>query len=99
MLRACFKAVDYWRAHPDEGNEIIAKRLKLPLKDVIDMLSGIKIMGLQDNKDFFSAEKDSPAAKAFMAAAEAWLGAGLIKEVESPNSGIDRSLINDLKVQ
>lgn len=33
-MRAYFAAVAWWKAHPAEGNEIIAKALKFPLSDV-----------------------------------------------------------------
>jgi NitT/TauT family transport system substrate-binding protein len=34
FIRAWFQAVEYWQANPKEGNEIIAKALKIPLDDI-----------------------------------------------------------------
>ena len=37
-MEAYFAAVDYWKAHPDEANQIIAKALNFPLSDVEKVL-------------------------------------------------------------
>ena len=98
MLRACFKAIDYWKAHEKEGNEIIAKRLALPIGDVEGMLSGIQIMSLADNKEFFGTQTSpGPAYQAYDAAVAAWLKEGLIKVGQSAADGIDPALISELK--
>ncbi len=97
MLRACFKAVEYWKAHPKEGSEIIGKHLKLPIVDVDGMLGGIKIMSLEDNKQFFGSDGAiGPAFDAFQSASDAWIDEGLIKKKDAPESGIDPSFIRDL---
>mgnify|MGYP001561753512 CR=1 FL=1 len=86
FLRACFRAVDYWKEHPDEGNKIIADRFDLPLKDVEGMLSGIEIMDLQKNKAFFGIGQEgaSPAVLAYKSARSAWEQEGLIGAAAEP---------------
>lgn len=98
MLKACFRAVEYWKTHKKEGNAIIAKRLSLPIEDVESMLSGIKIMDLADNKRFFGTEASpGPAYEAFDSAVDAWLKEGIIKAKQSAKDGIDPTLIAELK--
>jgi NitT/TauT family transport system substrate-binding protein len=98
FLRACFKAIDYWKAHPSEGNEIIAKNLNLPIADVQNMLAGIKIMDYEDNRQFFgTASNPGPAYRAYTNAVEAWLKEGLIKKAGKPEDGIDPSFIANLR--
>jgi NitT/TauT family transport system substrate-binding protein len=97
FLRACFKATDYWKAHPEEGNDIIARNLNLPLADVQSMLSGIKVMDYEDNRKFFgTTSTSSPAHQAYKNAVEAWMQEGLIKKPSRPEDGIDGSFIANL---
>lgn len=97
MLRACFKAIEYWKEHPEEGNEIIAKNLGLPITDVESMLSGIRIMDYKDNNQFFGTEDNpGPAYDAYKSANEAWIKEGIIKKEEPPENGIDPTFISEL---
>ncbi|GAH76299.1 unnamed protein product, partial [marine sediment metagenome] len=97
FLKACFKAIDYWKKNPVEGNQIIAKNLNLPLKDVEDMLSGIRIMDYKDNMSFFGTEEKPGAIyKAYENCVDAWLNEGVIKAKSLPNESIDPSFIQGL---
>lgn len=51
FIRAWFQAVEYWQAHPHEGNAIIAKVLKIPTDTI--STAGIKFLTLSDNKKAF----------------------------------------------
>lgn len=53
FIRAWFQAVDYWKAHPKEGSEIIGKALKIPPEDV--SLAGYELFSLAE------AQKQLPA--------------------------------------
>jgi NitT/TauT family transport system substrate-binding protein len=98
FLRACFNAIDYWKAHPAEGNEIIARNLNLPVADVEGMLAGISVMNYDDNKHFFgTADSPGPAYQAYRNAVDAWIKEGLIKKAGKPEDGIDPSFIANLR--
>jgi NitT/TauT family transport system substrate-binding protein len=98
FLKACFKAVDYWKTHRDEGNEIIARNLNLPVADVESMLSGIKIMDFEDNRQFFgNINSPGPVYQAYRNAVEAWLQEGLIKKSGRPEDGIDPGFVTNLQ--
>ena len=98
FLSACFKAIDYWKAHPDEGNNIIARNLNLPLADVQSMLEGIKIMDYNDNRTFFvTSASPGQAYQAYKNAVDAWTQEGLIEKPSNPQDGIDSSFISNLK--
>jgi NitT/TauT family transport system substrate-binding protein len=59
-LKAYFDAVSWWKAHPKEGNEIIAKGLQFDVKDVENVLGkdgqwykgGIYVFDLPDAAKF-----------------------------------------------
>jgi len=98
FLRACFKAIDYWKANPDEGNNIIARNLNLPIGDVQSMLSGIKVMDYGDNRAFFgTSSAPGPVGQAYKNAVDAWLQEGLIKKPSKPEDGIDGTFVSSLR--
>ena len=52
FIRAWFQAVEYWQAHPKEGNIIIGKVLNIPPETI--SLEGVKLLTLDDNKKRFT---------------------------------------------
>ncbi|MGK4006447.1 ABC transporter substrate-binding protein [Sorangium sp. So ce1036] len=34
FVRAWFQAVEYWKTHPEEGDQVIARALKIPVEDI-----------------------------------------------------------------
>lgn len=55
FIRAWFQAVDYWQAHPQEGNAIIGKVFHVPPNTV--SIAGVKLLTLSDNKKAFTLGK------------------------------------------
>ena len=51
FLRAILRAVEHWRAHPEEDNAIIAQALAIPLGEVQPL--GLKLLSLADNRRAF----------------------------------------------
>ncbi|MGH8564130.1 MAG: ABC transporter substrate-binding protein [Gammaproteobacteria bacterium] len=51
FLRAILRAVEHWRAHPEEDNAIIARALAIPLGEAQTL--GIKLLNLADNRRAF----------------------------------------------
>ncbi|WP_437736128.1 ABC transporter substrate-binding protein [Sorangium sp. So ce1335] len=56
FLRAWFQAVDYWKAHPQEGNEIIAKALNIPAADI--STEGYEFFSLEEVRQRFAPGND-----------------------------------------
>jgi len=54
ILRAYFRALDFWKAHPTEACAIVAKKFKDTPTDVSQQLSGITMLGLEDNGTAFT---------------------------------------------
>jgi NitT/TauT family transport system substrate-binding protein len=85
FLRGWFKAIEYWRQHPEEANKIMAQSLGIGLEDLQGMLQGVKYADLMENRRYFGTpDEPGPYAKVFTAAEEVWIEEGMIeKKVES----------------
>lgn len=95
FLKACFEAVDYWKAHPDEGTEIVSRKLSMPQNEVQQMLPNMRIASYQDNLEFFGdGGRGSPAYSAYEVATRIWIQEGVVKPSnDSPADAIDASFI------
>lgn len=60
LLRAWFEAVDWWKAHPDEGNELVAKGLDWPVADVRLTQYGAIMLTLDQNLGAFGIDGGKP---------------------------------------
>jgi len=103
-MQAYFKAVAYWKAHPAEGNEIIAKGLKFPVADVELVIGkdgtpfdgGIWVFNLDEAARFMRVKDGAvPMGGAngiqdhWKLTNEWWLKFGLMKETLPPEAGIE----------
>jgi NitT/TauT family transport system substrate-binding protein len=90
MLRACFRALDYWKNNKADGDAITARGVGLQLPELQSMLSGIRIVDLAGNKAFFGTpSQPGPAYDAFKLAVNSWISEGVMKQSISPNDAID----------
>ncbi len=60
LLRAWFEAVDWWKANPNEGNELIAKGLDWPIEDVKLTQYGAIMLTLDQNLGAFGIGDGKP---------------------------------------
>jgi NitT/TauT family transport system substrate-binding protein len=99
FLRACFEAVDYWKAHPDEGSEIVAKRLGLSKSEVNKMLPNMRIVNYEDNVKFFAdGGPGSPVYSAYQLATRIWIQEGVVKSRnDNPADATDSSFIRQVR--
>ena len=63
LLRAWFAAVDWWKANPDEGNELIAKGLDWPMADVKLTQYGAIMLTLDQNLGAFGIGNGKPVCQ------------------------------------
>ncbi|MFD2369149.1 ABC transporter substrate-binding protein [Brevibacillus sp. GCM10020057] len=57
FVAAMAEAMDYWKEHTDESNEIMAKGLKIDLAEFTGTVPGLKFMNKDDNKKLFGDGK------------------------------------------
>jgi NitT/TauT family transport system substrate-binding protein len=98
IVKSWNEAVAYYRAHPDESIEIMAKGVGGWLKDPKDFketLPGIKFYGAEDNKAFFGTkDKPGPLYQTVKDAIDIWSSKGKVQVKTSPEQLIDYSFVN-----
>ena len=98
IVKSWNEAVAYYRAHPDESIEIMAKGVGGWLKDPKDFketLPGIKFYGAEDNKVFFGTkDKPGPLYETVKDAIDIWSSKGKVQVKTSPEQLIDYSFVN-----
>lgn len=112
LLKAFYDGQAYWQAHPEEGNQIIAKALKFKIEDVAAILGpkaeyciggGYFAPFITDARVCGVAPGDpghsmpnGAIAGAFSLINEWWLKLGTMKKTVPVESGVDCSLLGDL---
>jgi NitT/TauT family transport system substrate-binding protein len=98
VVKSWNEAVAYYREHPDESIEIMAKGVGGWLKEPADFkatLTGIKFYGAEDNKAFFGTkENPGPLSQTVTEAIKIWSGQGRLQVETSPDKLIDYSFVN-----
>lgn len=56
FVKAMGEAMDYWREHKDEADEIMAKGLKIDKEEFVATEAGLKFLTKEDNKQLFGTE-------------------------------------------
>lgn len=98
IIQAWFKALEYWKAHKEESDNIMAKSYGLKVEEFKAMCDGVRFYDLTKNKDYFGSVNElSPIYKVFESASSLWLKAGIIKAKKTPKDAIDGSFIAELK--
>ncbi|MDR1014684.1 MAG: ABC transporter substrate-binding protein [Coriobacteriales bacterium] len=78
LTAAWYEAIEFYRANPDEGNEIMARGLGLDVDEIADMASGITFMGAEENATFLDRSSDSGIYEVAERAMKFWQGMGVI---------------------
>jgi NitT/TauT family transport system substrate-binding protein len=100
IVKSWNEAVAYYRAHPDESSEIMAKGvggwLKEP-KAFKETLPGIKFYREEDNKAFFGTkDKPGPHYETVKDAIAIWSSKGKVQVKTTPEQLIDYSFVNSV---
>jgi NitT/TauT family transport system substrate-binding protein len=97
FIHGWFKAMQYWKEHPNEANQIMAKALQLELIDFERMLKLVDLSDLQDNRDFFAT--DASGMSKFRRLVEQvntiWVREGVTQR-RVPPAEVDRSQMIEL---
>ena len=63
LLRAWFEAVDWWKANPEEGNDMVAQGLDWPVADVRETQYGAIMLNLDQNLGAFGVGDGKPVCQ------------------------------------
>jgi len=97
VARGWFKALDYWKANPQESNEIMAKHYNVSTSEFADLITGVKWPTLDENKTYFGPGEQK--GKFYSIAdifSNAFLELGSIKSKPNIDDAVDKNIINNL---
>lgn len=78
LTAAWYKAIEFYKANPEEGNRIMAEGLGLDPEEIADMASGITFMGAEENSVFFDKTTKDNIFEVALRASDFWSDLGLI---------------------
>jgi NitT/TauT family transport system substrate-binding protein len=58
FVKSMGEAMDYWKANEKEANEIMAKGLKIDVKEFEGTVTGLKFFSKEDNKELFGTKSN-----------------------------------------
>jgi len=94
VVDSIFRAIDYWKAHPEEADAIMAPHFQLDQKKYAAILGGARFCDQTRNRDFFgNSQTPGPIFEVAARASEIWKDAGVIKEPVAPASVISVKLV------
>lgn len=98
VVDAIFRAIDYWKAHPEEADAIMAPHFQLDPKKYAAILSGARFCDVARNREFFgTADKPGPIFDVAKRASDIWLDAGTIKSAVPPAKIINAQVLGAVK--
>jgi NitT/TauT family transport system substrate-binding protein len=97
VMRSWFKALDYWKEHPSEANQIMAKHYNSTPDEFAELIKGLAWPRYDENRTYFGT-KESPGAiygvgQTFL---EVFLETGQIKSKPDVSQGIDERPLQTL---
>jgi len=95
IVQGWFSALEYWKQHEDEANQIMAKAYGLEVKEFKDMCSGVRFYDKAKNQTYMGSGMDSEIYRVFRSAGDLWLSNGVISQTVQPEARIDASFIGD----
>jgi NitT/TauT family transport system substrate-binding protein len=94
IVNAIFRAIDYWKAHPDEANAIMAPHFQVDAAKYALILSGAKFADLTRNQQYFgSASVPGPIFDVAKRASVIWLDAKVIQVPVKPETIISTAFL------
>lgn len=86
FMHAWYRSVDYFRANPEVGKEIMARRMGLPVSDFDSVLGAIRIVAKEENEKAFAKSSSPNLYELVDTISGFWKENGFIKEIRSPES-------------
>ncbi|RMF88649.1 MAG: taurine ABC transporter substrate-binding protein [Nitrospinota bacterium] len=97
VVNAWFRAVDFWKQHPQEANTLMAKAVGGWLKDpkvFAETLQGVKLLGREENRKFFGTkENPGPIFTTAAKAIQIWKDFGKLSWEPKPEEIIETKFV------
>jgi NitT/TauT family transport system substrate-binding protein len=97
VMRAWFKALDYWKEHPSDANQIMAKHYNSTPDEFAELIKGLSWPAYEENRTYFGT-KENPGAihtigETFL---QVFIETGQIKSKPDVSQGIDERPLQSL---
>lgn len=90
FVRAYFRAIEDWKANPDEANAIMAKSIGMETADFVATLADLQLWGAEENLEYFgTADAPGPIADLVLQAGEFYQRIGETETVPDPAAIVD----------
>ena len=97
FVAAMAEAMDYWKANKDESDQIMAKGLKIDLKEFTSTVPGLKFLNKDDNKKLFGTSANQGSLyKATKSDIDFYVEQKLIDKAITPESIINSKFVEGL---
>lgn len=94
LVRAWFRGVDWWKAHPGEGNALVEHRLRLKPGSV--SWKGIRLLNQADNRRAFAGDPTPGALRAASARyVEFFIAAGTLSQRLTADDLLESSFVRE----
>jgi NitT/TauT family transport system substrate-binding protein len=98
VIRAWFAALDYMKSHKSDATQIMAKSYGLTEQQVGEYLSGIKLLGNEENKAYLgTVDKPGQVFEIYTMANDIWKANGIIDSVSRPQDRIDTNFVQGIR--
>ena len=97
LMRAWFKAIDYWKNNKEEANGIMTRYYDMPVGEFADIITGVKWPSYEENLEYFGTSENP--GRIYVVAdtfSDVFLETGSISSKPDMNQAIDESLLVEL---
>ncbi|MCX7004770.1 MAG: ABC transporter substrate-binding protein [bacterium] len=100
IVKAIFKAIEFWKANAEEANKIMAPYFQVDAKKYAMILSGATFSDLARNREYFgSPQLPGPIFDVARRASGVWLDAKVIGTPVKPSVVISTEILNKRKLE
>jgi len=96
VIRAYFKAVDYWKKNPAEANSIMGASMGMTGEEFAEQVALTRLADYKYNLEKFDRSKDGSVYELSKMASDIYLADGLISSPVNPENVIDATILRDL---
>ncbi|MCI0561275.1 MAG: ABC transporter substrate-binding protein [Nitrososphaera sp.] len=94
IVNAVFRAIEFWKQHPEEANQIMAPNFQISAEKYASILRGVAFTDRERNLAYFgTSAKDGPIFSVASRASDIWQSAGVIKSPVRAKSIVSQDFI------
>ncbi len=96
VMKALLRAIDYWKAHPEESNALMAPHFEVSAEKYAAILEGLRFADLARNKAYFGTlERPGPIFEVAERASAIWLEAQATASAVRPAAIVTTRFVED----